>query len=500
MHGSFGHGFGGVITRCLKPFDSCADDPVFQGDIQTSIAGLPDEYAKLAEEINCINPDDGTQELGCTDRRRQIPKLVLMTEYEDPTHNENGEFSGCATDPGITAAEWSFLYNQVVVPLNQQVDNFPADARNAGLSVPTYAVTGIPQDFSVHGYCAGSQRWVIRLDDSSALLGTGPDLTDVTYQFQGTGHPISAAVAYKVGPPTLASSPCCGQEDYRDRIYNAIVVHNPPVTLASATADGAPYTFGTWTNQDVEVTLSAKNPIKESGLRGTFYAVDNPDCQYNNDFPDNPPGCSVYGGPYTISTTGQHTVTFFSENTQGNPDAQQSAQVLIDKNPPVSMNPGIQTTRPRQSVAYTVDVGHFGWENQTVNLSCTTDDPRVTCTMAPSSVTLDQTSSIRAVALVSFAAGSTLIKPGAPTQPIPMHMLEALRALLALATGLFLAAAGLSLQRRRWARVSSFAALTILLGTLCAGCGEPPAKTYTVTVTGVSGNITNTASSTLVVR
>jgi hypothetical protein len=467
--GSSWAGFGDVLFKCIlnPPGTPCSQDTQFQSDLQSSIAGLSSEYAKLDEEIHCTNPDDGTHEPYCTDPDKQIPKLVLITEYFDPTHDKDGNFPSGATNLACTgtlvnASEWKFLYDNVVVPLNQQVD-----------FSPWHPVFGIQGDFLKHGYCAESERWVRRIDDSFSVQNNK----------EGTGHPNES-----------------GQEDYRNRIHTDIVELNPPVTTASATTGGAPYAFGTWTNQDVEVTLSAKNPIKESGLRGTFYAVDNPDCQYNNDYPDNPPGCSVYGGPYTISTTGQHTVTFFSENSQGNPEAQQSAQVLIDKNPPLSMNPGIQATRPRQSIAYTVDVGHFGWENQTVDLSCTTDDPRVTCTMAPNSVTLDQTSSNSAVALVSFVTGSTLIKPGAPTQLIPTHMLEALRALLALAAGLFLAAAGLSLRRRRWARLSSFAALAVLFGTLCAGCGEPPAKTYTVTVTGVSGNTTNTASSTLVVQ
>ena len=320
----FGCGFGALFMYCLKPKNTCSNNPGLNVDIANSLNALPSEYQNLAMEINCVQPPADPQGPGCTDPQKQIPKLVLITEYMDPTHDQNGNFStsnGCPVPilKGITYDDWKYVYGSILHPLNLAVDAFPADALKAGLTVPTYAVTGIEGDFLDHGICAGDQRWVLTPADSTAALGDGPHIhKDITNAFSGAGHPNIT-----------------GQADYRDRIYAAIVKYNPPVTTPTATAGGSPYVFGTWTTHNVTVTLSATNGIKESGVRGTFYAVDNPNCQPNSSFPDNPPGCLPYGGPFTLSTSGKHTVTLFSENAQGYPDAVQSVQVWVDNEPPV---------------------------------------------------------------------------------------------------------------------------------------------------------------------
>jgi len=305
MHGEFGSGFGDLLGRCLKLFDNCSNDPVFAQDISDSLAELPGEYAKLDQEIHCINPDNGTREPNCTDPEKQIPKLVLITEYMDPTHVErvdnpgvDGFPGGVCLDGGIRENEWQFLYNHLMVPLNQQVR-----------ASPWRAVVGMQDDFMAHGYCAGGDRWIVTAPDSEAALGGGP-----IEAAQGTGHPNGG-----------------GHADYRDHIYASMVELNPPVTTASATIGSTPYVFGTWTNQDVVVTLSATNGIKESGVKQTLYAVDDTaNCQ-----PVTWPRCSIYGGPFTISTSGKHTVTFDSQNTSGWMGPFQNVQIWVDNEPPV---------------------------------------------------------------------------------------------------------------------------------------------------------------------
>lgn len=307
-------GFGKLVMRCLDPFQPCQEDTDFTTDINDSINGNPSrilpgnteiggpeieftfpglarEYQDLDKEIHCINPDNDGPEPNCSEK--QIPKLVLITEFFDPTHDESGGFGSCL----VPKARWAYI-NSVITSVNRQV----------ALS-PWPEVGGIQNDFQTHGLCAdGAARWVVTLPESLAIQNDK----------NGTGHPNGS-----------------GHADYRDRIYARIVELNPPVTTASATAGGSPYAFGTWTTHDATVTLSAMNAIKESGVLGIFYAVDNPNCQPNNDFPDNPPGCSIYTGPFTIATSGKHTVTFFSENAQGHPDAVQSVQVWVDNEPPV---------------------------------------------------------------------------------------------------------------------------------------------------------------------
>lgn len=315
-------GFSKIVEGCLlnNPTTPCSEDSSFVQNTSNSINNLssctdvhsPSCYPNLAKEINCIDPDTGTQEPSCTDPPKQIPKLVLMTEYFDPTHNQNGEFPTLAGDPiciaGVTALtvdEWKYLYNSVVVPLNQQVDSFPSLASAAGLAAPTYAVTGIQNDFLDHGYCAGDpigERWVNNFADAG-----------IEGDAEGVSHPNAP-----------------GQADYESRIYNALVTYNPPATTASATAGGAPYAFGTWTTHNVTVALKATNAIGGSGVGDTFYGVDNTACSS-----DDRAGCQTYGGPFAITTSGKHTVTFFSKNAKGYPEQVESVQVWVDNAPPV---------------------------------------------------------------------------------------------------------------------------------------------------------------------
>jgi hypothetical protein len=224
---------------------------------------------------------------------------VLIAEYYDPTHvervdnpTEDGFPSVGCLDAGVTASEWKFLYNHVMVPLNEQVK-----------AAPWPDVVGMQDDFMAHGYCAGGDRWIV----------TGPDSLANQFDFSGTGHPNAD-----------------GHANYKEHIYDKIIDLNPPVTTATATADGSPYAFLTWTGKDVEVTLSTKNGIKEAGVGNTYYAVDNPNC-----LPESTANCAIFGGPFTISAGGKHVVSFFSDNAHHGREALQNVEVWIDKEPPV---------------------------------------------------------------------------------------------------------------------------------------------------------------------
>lgn len=368
---TFGHGFGGLASYCLTK-GGCSSNNALHNEVSNSFSEFPTFYKNLAMEINCQQPppfigatgvtqDPGP---GCKDPQKQVPKLVLITEYMDPTRDQNGNFP---EHPKLTCGpaflkmvqgDFEYLYNFVVVPLNNKVDSFPAYALEAGLTVPTYAVTGIEGDFRDHGVCAGSQRWVNNGNDSINLLGVGPppdpppngsysgqfncglanlfgSLSCDSEPLNGTLHPNSGVLTNTLPLlgdfiPRPSCSPFCGQEDYRDRIFDATVKYNPPITTPSATTDGRPYAFGTWTTHNVTVTLSATNAISQSGVGATLYGVDNANCSSAN-----PAGCLTYGGPFMITTSGRHTVTFFSQNGQGFPEAAQSEQVWVDNEPPV---------------------------------------------------------------------------------------------------------------------------------------------------------------------
>jgi hypothetical protein len=305
--GEIGLGFGAVITRCLVPFSPCSEDDDFTADVSDSIEGNPGRtetdnngsvhafpglqslYADLDKAINCIDPANDNPLGNCSDE--QIPKLVLITEYFDPTHDENGEFPGVlCPDAGIKKKEWQYLHDGIMARLNHHVR----------LS-PWPAVVGIENDFLRHGYCS-NDRWVVRAGES--LIRQGDP--------SGTAHPNEA-----------------GQQAYDARIHASLIALNPPVTQASATAAGQQYDFGTWTAEDVEVTLAARNPISESGVGQTYFAVNDPACT-----PPVVTSCSIYAGPFVIVDSGVHTIRFFSENQSGAFESVASVVVRIDKDPP----------------------------------------------------------------------------------------------------------------------------------------------------------------------
>jgi len=308
-------GFGSVITKCIDPLPnhSCSDDPDFAAELSSSFEALPDDYVALDLAIRCLK-DDGDGNLVADDRctsQDQIPSLVVITEYFDPTRDRNGDFpshlvSTSCVGHAIAPKEWEFLYDHMVVPLNQAV----ADAAQ------TYGwvlVTGIADAFREHGYCAGAgpvgvlgDGWVVKLPES--VLNQS-DLDPVVFpicylqdagcdaDISGTGHPNNE-----------------GQEVYGDGIYDAIVSFYPPETTALATSGGAAYQFGRRSALGVTVRLDATNPVREAGVGRTYFAVDNPDCTAD---PAALSNCSVYTGPFTIDVPGRHMVTFFSENASG---------------------------------------------------------------------------------------------------------------------------------------------------------------------------------------
>jgi len=514
---SFGDGFAGLVQYCLEqqldPLTGyhCSNNPNVSADLKNSFKTiLPNEYSNLAKEINCINPDGGTPEPSCTDPQKQIPKLVLITEVMDPTHDAQGQYPILGQCPAgfdlVGQYEWQFFHDSIVDPLNHLIDSFNGPARAAGLAAPTYTV-GIADAFHTHGICAGSARWVNDIGDSVNLLGPDPHNAIK----RGTAHPNSApSVAFlqairPISPNPPDCTPNCGHETYATAIQSAIVQEFPTATTASATAGGAAYTFGTWANKDVIVTLSATNALPESGVGAAYYAVDSANCS-GGGLSASVYNCSSYSGPFTISSSGKHTVTFFSANAHGFFEPSQTVQVWVDKNPALSSVPDAMTIPQGESASYTILLGHQGWTGQTINLSCTTDAQLTGCTMLPTSVMLDATNSNASVATVVTTRTGGLPGQAALVQQNPFGPLGALRFLLAFTMAAFLVAMARALRAQRWVRVTHFAALALLFGWLSAGCNSAaqipgtPRGTYTVTITGTSGMTTNTVQVKLVVK
>lgn len=294
------NGFGSVVTTCLlnNPFKPCSEDTEFRDSLRTSIAGLTQKYGFLQQKIQSGDWDE-------------VPSVVAITEYFDPSRDADGNFPSVAVSlscglGAIGPAEWQFLYDEMVVPLNNQV------RAAADLHGWRY-VGGIADAFRTHGYCASplvgdlsGRAWVVKAPEAIFTQG------DVA----GTAHPDLD-----------------GQAVYRDAIYTTVLEANPPRTRATATTQGQRYAFGTWVNTDVEVTLTARNPIRESGVRDTYYAADEPVCNAGS---ASAGACTPYTSPFTISESGRHVVSFFSNNSFGAPETRaRPVEVLIDKEPPV---------------------------------------------------------------------------------------------------------------------------------------------------------------------
>jgi hypothetical protein len=137
-----------------------------------------------------------------------------------------------------------------------------------------------------------------------------------------------------------------------------------PVTTASAvTADAAPYTFGTWANQAVTVTLSASDS-GGSGVAATYYTINGGSQQ-------------TYSAPFTLSTDGIATVVYWSTDKAGN-----------EETPHQTVSVNIDTTGPTISGAATTSPNANGWYDAPVTIHWTCSDTLSSIATCPSDTTL----------------------------------------------------------------------------------------------------------------
>jgi hypothetical protein len=290
-------GYAGIIETCLKDnvLDAfghtikppCEQDTALTGKVASELAALPQHYDDLAAAIQA---------------RGDIGK-VYITEYFDPTHGSDGSYGDTASNflcsaGSMTAASWQWSHDDVVVPLNNAV-------ATAAAAHGWQFVGGIASQFLDHGFCAWpqGQNWVVGLD-SPTIQG----------DIAGTAHENHAGAAV-----------------YRDALTSAIYQGTAPKTVASADQ----YTFGDFTKQNVQVTLSAKNQLAQAGVGTTYYAIDNPACT-----PSATANCLAYSVPFTVSGNGNHTVSYFSQNSYGTAESLKTVPVNIDTVPPTTTADG----------------------------------------------------------------------------------------------------------------------------------------------------------------
>jgi len=132
---------------------------------------------------------------------------------------------------------------------------------------------------------------------SDALSGLASAVpSDSTITGESTALKASASISDKAGNTTNADSAAVN------------IDKTAPTTGISGTSNN-------WTNGDVTVSLSPSDNL--SGVGSTSYAIDG--------------GAAQNGTNFTLSSEGDHTVTFFSTDKAGNAEAAQTAHVKIDK-------------------------------------------------------------------------------------------------------------------------------------------------------------------------
>jgi len=144
------------------------------------------------------------------------------------------------------------------------------------------------------GWYAGdvTVRWTAA--DPESGIPTAPADTVITGE--GTGLTSTVTVTNGAGLSTTATSPAVK------------IDRTAPTTAISGTSNS-------WTNGSVTVSLSATDNL--SGVASTQYSVDG--------------GSVQTGTSFTLSTDGDHTVTFHSTDKAGNAEKPQVAHVKIDQ-------------------------------------------------------------------------------------------------------------------------------------------------------------------------
>jgi hypothetical protein len=236
------------------------------------------------------------------------------------------------------------------------------------------SVTGTVSD--VAGNSASDTVSGINVDTVSPTLSGAPTTSanaNNWYQGNVAIHWTAADGRSGIDPATTPGDSVISSEgsaltasaSVNDKAGNTRSATSSPVNIdKTAPQTGISGTSNSWTNGNVTVTLSPTDTL--SGIASTTYSVDG--------------GAAQSGTSFTLSTEGDHTVTYSSTDRAGNAEATKTAHVKIDK------------TAPAIAHGFTPSSYDGGWTNAdtvTVTFTCTDGGSGVASCTPPTDVTTE---------------------------------------------------------------------------------------------------------------
>ncbi len=353
-----------------------------------------------------------------------------------------------------------------------------ANTGNASLNLTSIAVTGTNSgDFAQTNNCGSSVAAGANCTISVTFTPTAPGTrsSSLSITDNASGSPQSVSLT---GTGAAASAPVVGLSTSSLTFAGQIV---------GTTSAAQSVTLSNTGNASLNLTsVSASGDFAQTNTCGSSVAAG--------------ANCTI-SVTFTPTASGTRTGTLsITNNASGSPQSVSLTGIGTTATRDFSLlaSPTSGTMTAGQSAAFTLNVSPSGGFNQAVSLACSGVPQAGSCTISPSSVTLDGSNASTATLTVTTAArgmlgprqGPRWIFPGLPTHG---ERMELTKILWLMAT---LALLGLLASRRRQARlVLGFAVLLVVLGS--AGCSGlvrstttgsgTPAGTYTLTLTGASG-------------
>lgn len=327
---------GETVSLTLK------EDPAHHAD--TALSATADEYGNLLnKEFSPTREHVGTTfTLTAVGQASGRTATATFTDGGSMNYSPNNQTLNIQSDASPQSASFS---QTVSAPRGN--GNFTASLQVTGTGLtplPAAWVSATPNPLS---YSTGTGTPTVFFPQTRTVTVTVPPFTPAgTYTAQVRANPNITGVGIGAGT----------------NLSVVVTSDNAPpnTTLGAVKADTTAYNGVDWTNQDVIITLSATDTgTPATGVASTQYKIDLGAYQ-------------TYTAPFTISSEGLHTVTYFSTDNSGNVEGGQTFTVKIDKTAP----------------APNCGSADGAWHNDNVSITCSPSDSGGSGLLSPGDITL----------------------------------------------------------------------------------------------------------------